>query len=207
MFRDRLEAGERLADELAAQEWHRPVVLAMPRGGVPVAVPVARRLDAPLDVVVARKIPVPGSPEVAVGATTAQGPPIFNRRSLGRIGLHEDDLADAVAVEQGEAQRRVEIYRGGADEPEVRDRDVIVVDDGLATGMSARAALGHLRERGAASLVLAVPVRAPDAAPTDLCEQVVAVSVPDGFRSVGEWYEDFTQVADDEVRRFLAGAP
>ncbi|WP_026118707.1 phosphoribosyltransferase [Nocardiopsis salina] len=206
MFRDRLEAGERLADELAAQEWNRPVVLAMPRGGVPVAVPVARRLGAVLDVVVARKIPVPGSPEVAVGATTAQGPPLFNRRSLERLGLTEDDLTDAVGVEQGEAQRRVEIYRGGAAEPEVRDRDVIVVDDGLATGMSARAALGHLRESGAASLVLAVPVRSPDAAPTDLCDRVVAVQVPDGFRSVGEWYEDFTQVADDEVRRLLARA-
>lgn len=203
MFRDRHEAGERLAEELATTQWQHPLVLAMPRGGVPVAVPVARRLGAPLDVVVARKIPVPGSPEVAVGATTSEGPPIFNRVGLDRLGLTEDDLADAVAVEQGEARRRVEIYRGGAPETDVRGRDVIVVDDGLATGMSARAALGHVRESGAASLVLAVPVRAPDAEPTDLCDQVVAVEVPSGFRSVGEWYTDFTQVGDHEVRRLL----
>ena len=203
MFRDRHEAGERLAEELATTQWQRPLVLAMPRGGVPVAAPVARRLGAPLDVVVARKIPVPGSPEVAVGATTPEGPPVFNRAGMTRLGLTEDDLADAVAVEQAEARRRVEIYRGGAPESDVRGRDVIVVDDGLATGMSARAALGHLRESGAASLVLAVPVRAPDAEPTDLCDQVVAIEVPSGFRAVGEWYTDFTQVGDHEVRRLL----
>lgn len=184
--------------------WRRPFVFAMPRGGVPVAVPVARRLNAPLDVVVARKISVPGAPEVAVGATTAQGPPIFDRRSLTRLGLTEKDLAGAVEAEQGEARRRVENYRGDAPEPEVADRDAVVVDDGLATGLSARAALGHLRERGAASLVLAVPVRAPDSAPVDLCDRVVAVHVPTGFRSVGEWYTDFTQVPDGEVRRLLA---
>lgn len=203
VFRDRNEAGERLAEELATTQWQRPLVLAMPRGGVPVAAPVARRLGASLDVVVARKIPVPGSPEVAVGATTSEGPPIFNRAALDRLGLTEEDLADAVAVEQGEARRRVENYRGGAPDPDVQGRDVIVVDDGLATGMSARAALGHVREGGAASLVLAVPVRAPDAEPTDLCDQVIAVEVPSGFRSVGEWYSDFAQVEDEEVRNLL----
>nr|WP_242422906.1 phosphoribosyltransferase family protein [Nocardiopsis sp. TSRI0078] len=188
----------------------RPLVLALPRGGVPVAERVTEALGIPLDIVVVRKIPVPGSPETAIGATTAEGPPLFDRRALNLLGLSEERLTDAVEAEQAEARRRIRAYRGSGPGPEVAGRDVFVIDDGLATGMSARAALTALREQDPASLVLAVPVGAPNAvhALADVCDQVVCLETPSDFGAVSLWYEEFEQVGDEEVLALLnrAGA-
>ncbi|WP_150244321.1 phosphoribosyltransferase [Nocardiopsis quinghaiensis] len=205
MFRNRRDAGERLARVVEGQNKPHPLVLALPRGGVPVAERVAESLGVPMDIVVVRKIPVPGSPETAIGATTAEGPPLFDRRALDLLGLSEERLADMAGAEQTEARRRVQAYRGDAPDPEVAERDVFVIDDGLATGMSARAALAALREQGPASLVLAVPVGAPDAvhALADVCDQVVCLETPSDFGAVSLWYEDFPQVSDEEVLALL----
>ncbi|OOC56997.1 phosphoribosyltransferase [Nocardiopsis sinuspersici] len=208
MFRDRRDAGERLARVLEGQNKPHPLVLALPRGGVPVAERVAGVLGVPLDIVVVRKIPVPGSPETAIGATTAEGPPLFDGRALNLLGLSEERLADTVEAEQAEARRRVRAYRGGAPQLDVAERDVFVVDDGLATGMSARAALTALREQDPASLVLAVPVGAPSAvrALADVCDQVVCLETPSDFGAVSLWYEEFPQVSDEEVLALLGRA-
>ncbi|GAB2499781.1 phosphoribosyltransferase [Nocardiopsis aegyptia] len=209
VFRDRGEAGGRLAGAVAELEPERPLVLALPRGGLPVAEHVAQALGAPLDVIVVRKIGAPGNPEAAIGATTAEGPPLFDKRVLVALGVTEGDLAGRVADAQAEARRRVAAYRGDAPEPEIEGRDIIVVDDGLATGMSALAAVSEVRERAAASsVVLAVPVGAPDAvtALEEVCDRVVCLSTPPDFRAVSLWYDRFPQVDDAEVRRILQRA-
>lgn len=205
MFEDRQEAGDRLADAVAEVGPERPLILGMPRGGVPVADRVARRLRAPMDVMVVRKIPVPGSPETAIGATTAEGPPLFDQRTLRMLGLSSEDLATATETARAEARRRVDAYRGDEPAPEIAGRDVVVVDDGLATGMSAKAVLSALREQAPASLMLAVPVGAPEAvrALGELCDRVICPRTPVDFRAVSLWYREFPQVGDDEVQQLL----
>nr|WP_231972477.1 phosphoribosyltransferase family protein [Nocardiopsis alborubida] len=209
VFRDRREAGGRLARAVAEQAGPRPRVLALPRGGVPVAGPVAEAVGVPLDVVVVRKIGAPGSPETAIGATTAEGPPLFDQRALDLLGIPEGRLADMVGAEQAEARRRLLAYRGEDPEPEVGGYDVVVVDDGLATGLSARAALISVLARRPASLTLAVPVGAPGAvrALSDVCDRVVCLETPPDFGAVSLWYERFPQVTDDEVRGLLVRLP
>jgi predicted phosphoribosyltransferase len=206
VFRDRTDAGERLARAVADLKPERPLVLALPRGGLPVAERVAAALGAPLDVLVVRKIGAPGNPEAAIGATTAAGPALFDEGSLVLLGLNESDLAERAADAQEEARHRLEAYRRDAREHGIEGRDVIVVDDGLATGMSARAAVTEVRERGAASsIVLAVPVGAPEAvaAMEELCDRVVCLSTPPDFRAVSLWYERFPQVDDVEASGIL----
>ncbi|MFC9089917.1 phosphoribosyltransferase [Nocardiopsis dassonvillei] len=209
MFRDRREAGERLARVVAERPGARPRVLALPRGGVPVAGPVADALGVPLDIVVARKIPAPGSPETAIGATTAEGPALFDQRALDLLGIPEGRLAEMVGAQQAEARRRLLAYRGEDPEPEVTGYDVVVVDDGLATGLSARAALTSVLTRRPASLTLAVPVGAPEAvrALSDVCDRVVCLETPPDFGAVSLWYTRFPQVTDDEVRGLLVRLP
>ncbi|MGW7254288.1 phosphoribosyltransferase [Streptomyces sp. NPDC054834] len=214
-FHDRRHAGQELAVRL--MEWAadgdliNPVVLALPRGGVPVAADVARALKAPLDVLVARKIGVPGHPETGIGAIVGDDPPLFDRHSLGMLGLSEDRLAPDVAQERTELHRRELRYRDDRSRPEIKDRAVILIDDGLATGATARAALRHLRRQGPARLILAVPVCAPDiAAPMrSEADDVVCLHQPPDFRAVGQWYDDFDQVSDEEVMQALHehGAP
>ncbi|GAA4953885.1 hypothetical protein GCM10023224_43800 [Streptomonospora halophila] len=208
VFRDRDDGGRRLADRLLALRLRDPVVLTLPRGGVPVGRVVAERLGAPLDVTVVRKITSPDFPETAVGAVTAEGAPIINDRLKRMVHPDPDVLADSIEKERAEARRRVEAYRGARPAPRVAGRDVVVVDDGLATGMSARAALSALREQGPASLTLAVPVCSPEAADAlgDVCDRVVCVLCPPRFQAVSLWYESFPQVDDAEVQRMLAGA-
>ncbi|MBT2440348.1 phosphoribosyltransferase [Streptomyces sp. ISL-36] len=204
-FYDHRQAGEELARRLL--EWAgdgdltHTVVLALPRGGVPVAAEVARALKVPLDVLVARKIGVPGSPEVGIGAIAGEDPPVYDRQALQMLGLTEEDLAPDVARERAELHRREELYRGGRPAPDVEGRTVILVDDGLATGVTARAALRRLRSGRPARLVLAVPVCAPEAAETigKEADEFVCLHRPSTFRSVGEWYEEFAQVSDNEV--------
>ncbi|GGT78720.1 phosphoribosyltransferase [Streptomyces lateritius] len=204
-FHDHQQAGEELArlllDRAADNDGTDVIVLALPRGGVPVAAEVARTLGVPLDVLVARKIGAPRHSEFGIGAIAGEDPPVYDRRALQMLGLAEDELASDVARERAELHRREALYREGRPPPAVEGRTVILVDDGLATGVTARAALRHLRSRRPARLILAVPVCAPDAAETIRrdADDVVCLFRPNSFRSVGEWYEEFAQVSDDEV--------
>jgi putative phosphoribosyl transferase len=221
-FTDRQAAGrllaERLATEVALHDWaERTVVLGLPRGGVAVAKQVAMVLGAPMDVIVTRKVGYPPQPELGVGAIaedlTAEahgdvvaGPPVFDTGLLARLGLMPEDLAGVVAAEEAELARRVRVYRGGRPPPKVAGRCVIVLDDGLATGATARAALRALRAARPGYLVLAVPVASPPAAAAirDEADQVVILATPRRFASVGEWYRSFGQLTDADVLALLA---
>ena len=210
-FPDRRAAGrmlaERLADAVDLDYWaERTVVLGLPRGGVAVAREVAAVTGLPMDVIVTRKIGYPKQPELAVGAI-AEGlrQPVYDARLIDRLGLAPEDLAEVVAAEEAELDRRVRVYRGGRPLPPLAGRCVIVVDDGLATGSTARAALRSLRAAQAAHLVLAVPV-APCSAAESLraeADQVIIVATPSRFSSVGEWYVAFGQLTDADVLALL----
>lgn len=207
-FADRAEAGRRLGELLRGRDLVDPVVLALPRGGVPVAFEVAAALGAPLDVLVARKIGAPFQPELGVGALAEGGEPIFDDATLRALGLRPADLAATVAREQAELARRVTRYRGDRPAQVVTNRTVVVVDDGLATGATARAALRSVRARAPASVILAVPVAPPDAARFMVpdADEVVVVDTPQRLTSVGQWYRDFTQTSDETVVALLAAA-
>ncbi len=209
-FTDREAAGRALAAEVARQTAgddpaHRPLVLALPRGGVPVAVPVAGRLGADLDIVLVRKIGAPHRPELGVGAIAEDGQPLFDNRALDDLGLAAADLAGTVREARAELARRAHRYRGDRPAPDATGRTVVLVDDGLATGVTARAALRWLRERHPRRLILAAPVGARPAIEALRAEAdaVICLSAPPRFRAVGEWYADFHQLADDDVNRAL----
>ncbi|MEV6239540.1 phosphoribosyltransferase family protein [Lentzea sp. NPDC051838] len=200
-FANRQEAGRALAARLADHAWHEPIVLGLPRGGVPVAKEVATTLDAELDVVVARKIGAPGHPEYGVGAVTADSEPIYDPRVLKALNLTEEQLSHTCDREREEAARRTALYRG--DRPfNLKDRDVILVDDGLATGVTARAALHWVAKHEPRSLTLAVPVAAKDSIGT-FRTRVVAILIPKHFGAVSRWYDRFDQTTDDEVLKAL----
>ncbi|MET9230821.1 phosphoribosyltransferase family protein [Lentzea sp. NPDC003310] len=201
-FANRQEAGRALAARLADLPWHDPLVLGLPRGGVPVAKEVADHLDAELDVVVARKIGAPGHPEYGVGAVTADSEPLYDPRVLRALNLTEEQLGRAADEEREEARRRTVLYRGSRPLV-IRDRDVIVVDDGLATGVTARAALHWIAQREPRSITLAVPVAARESIGT-FGTRVVAVLTPKHFQAVSRWYESFDQTTDDEVLSALS---
>jgi putative phosphoribosyl transferase len=204
-FRDRREAGKALADRLTAQQRDgnlpHPVVLALPRGGVPVGDEIARALGAPLDVLVSRKIGAPFQPELGVGAVAGDEPPLYDPVILGHLGLSEEELAPVAERERAEVRRREELYRGGRPAAELTGRSAVLVDDGLATGATARAALRTVRRAEPARTVLAVPVAAPEAAAyfTGQVDDFVCLQQPAGFGAVGFWYENFSQLTDDEV--------
>jgi putative phosphoribosyl transferase len=206
-FYDRTDAGQRLARVLAAMDLHRPVVLALPRGGVPVGAEIAEALRAPLDVFVARKIGAPGRREYGIGAIAEGGEPLFDRWAVRAMGIPDAELAELAAEERDELDRRVRLYRGGRPLPALRGRSVVLVDDGLATGVTAEAALLALqdRDRGIADLLLAIPVCARDsAARLGSLAEVVCLYCPEDFRAVGLWYDEFGQTSDDEVLELLA---
>ncbi|GGN81416.1 phosphoribosyltransferase [Actinoplanes lobatus] len=207
IFANRAEAGRALAGRLAqllGADRH-PLVLALPRGGLPVAGPVAERLGGDLDIVVARKIGSPRYPEFGVGAIAEDGPPVYDPDNLRYAGVTEADLAGVLAAERAELARRIQLYRGGRPAPPVAGRTVIVVDDGLATGVTAHAALRWVREQGPGRLILAAPVCAPQArdALSAEADEVVCLSAPDPFYAVGRWYEDFEQLTDEDVGHFI----
>lgn len=217
-FRDRAEAGVRLGAALREVLFSTPAVFAIPRGGVAVAVGVARALRAPLDVLVVRKIGHPAAPELGLGAIAEDGAggaaePYFDAEMLARVGLTRDDLAGVVARERAELARRVALYRRGPSARAGALGSVIVVDDGLATGVTARAALRAVLARGATRPVLAVPVAAAAAVDAVLGAiakengEVVTLVTPRRFRSVGEWYADFGQLTDADVLTLLAAFP
>jgi len=208
MFKDRREAGDRLAEQLARRAFPGPsVVLAIPRGGVVVAAPVARALKAPLDVVVPRKLGAPGNPELAIGAV-APGVRVLDQRLLGILGVTEEYLEHEVQDQEREIERRTAMYREGREPPALRGSTVIVVDDGVATGSTAKAALRWVRAAGAARVIFAAPV-GPAAALAELgayADDVIILETPPSFRAVGEWFAVFDQVSDEHVLAELRGA-
>ncbi|MHC3467374.1 phosphoribosyltransferase [Streptomyces sp. 7R007] len=208
-FHDRGQAGRELAARLRTRQEQGalpdPVVLALPRGGVAVAREVARALDAPLDVLVVRKIGAPLQEEYGVGALVGDDEPLYDEDALDRLGLGEADLEAVVVRERAELRRREERYRQDRPAPDLAGRTVIVVDDGLATGVTARAALRHLRRRSPGRVVLAVPVGSPEAADLMRAEadEVLCLERPAGFLAVGLCYEEFDQLTDDDVLHAL----
>ncbi len=209
-FRNRQEAGRLLAEQLTAYA-NRPdvLVLALPRGGVPVGYEVARALHAPLDVFVVRKLGVPGYEELAMGAVATGGVRVLNEEIVQRLGIPEYVIDAAVAREQQEVARRERLYRGGRPPPEVRGRTVILVDDGLATGATMRAAVMALRQLQPARIVVAVPTASSETCSELKAEvdKVICAMTPEPFLAVGHWYEDFSQTTDEEVRDLLARRP
>ena len=203
-FRNRMSAGRQLGAELARQGWTSPLILALPRGGVPVAAGVADVLHAPLDVVVARKIGAPAQPELAVGAVTADGAVLYDDGTLSTLGLTRADVARRTEAAITEAQRKQQRYQASALH-RVRGRDVLIVDDGLATGLTALAAVHAVVAHRPLSVSLAVPVGSPSAIRRleTAADAVYCLRRPARFRAVGQWYEDFTQVTDDEVDDLL----
>jgi predicted phosphoribosyltransferase len=192
-------------DPAAATPTGSAVVLALPRGGVPVGVEVAKALGAPLDLVVVRKVGLPGQPEVGAGAVTEDGVVLLDEALLDRVRLTVDDLEPLVAAEQAELARRVESYRGGGSPVPLAGRTAVVVDDGLARGVTALAAVRTVRARQAAVVVVAVPVASREGGRRVAreCDALVCPAVVDRFGAVGRYYRDFTQVSDDEVRNLL----
>jgi predicted phosphoribosyltransferase len=205
-FRDRHDAGQQLARALDRYAHHDDaIVLGLPRGGVPVAYEVARALDAPLDVFLVRKLGTPGHEELAMGAIATGGVRVVNEQVRAMLQVTDDAIARVAAREQEELARRERAYRGDVPAPDLRGRTVIIVDDGLATGSTMRAAAQALQAHAPKWLVIAVPVAAPETCNEfrDLVDDVVCVHTPERFQAVGLWYDDFSQTSDDEVRALL----
>ena len=208
LFIDRRDAGRQLAKRLRELRMERPVVLGLPRGGVPVAAEVAAQLQAPLDVLIVRKLGCPWEPELGIGAISEGGVRVLNHSLIAHLGLSAAELDAVAAREQAELTRRVRAYRGSRDALPVLDRVVVVVDDGLATGFTARAAIAVLRRQGAGRIVLAVPVASPETVDELLgvADEVVCLYTPQRFLGIGAFYKDFRQTSDDEVTRLLTRA-
>lgn len=202
---DRRTAGERLAERLLPYRDRAPVVLALPRGGVPVAFEIAQRLSAPLDVLIVRKVGAPGNPEYGLGAVVEGGTRFLDAPRIRAVGLTVRELGPTIAREIAEVERRARDYREGAAPAEVRGRTVILVDDGVATGGTVLAALQALRTREPRQIVLALGVAPADtvAVLRPAVDDLVVLLVPEVFFAVGEWYHRFSQVSDAEVRRLL----
>jgi len=206
MFADRRDAGRKLAEAVARLAPEDPVVLALPRGGVPVAAEIAERLHAPLSLILVRKVGVPGHEELAAGAVAEGAEPVFNPRVLAGMGRVAADFADTVAAKRAEMADRRRRYLGGRPDPDLAGRTAIVVDDGIATGATLRAALLALRARGPARIVLAVPV-APAGIRAEfagLADDMIVLSEPAFFQAVGLHYHSFDQTSDDEVTAILS---
>jgi len=207
IFEDRRAAGRALAE--AMRPWEQvpdTLVLALPRGGVPVAHELALALKLPLDVFIVRKLGVPGQPEVAMGAVASGGACLLNRALISWLDIPAEALAAETATEQQELARRERVYRGQRPLPHYAGMTVILVDDGVATGASMRVAISALRKAGTARIVVAIPVAPPDALAQieEEADEVVCLSTPRIFGAIGQFYEDFTQVSDEEVIADLA---
>ena len=208
-FSNRAEAGRQLAEKLDKYAGRKDViVLGLPRGGVPVAYEVAKRLRAPLDVFIVRKLGVPGFEELAAGAIASGGVRVLNEEVMRAIPYAEEAIEAVTVRETAELERREQIYREGRPSPELRDRVVILVDDGLATGATMRAAVKALRQQGAAKIVVAVPVGPPDTCREieQEADETICLSTPPFFQAVGQYYEDFSQTSDEDVRELLSQA-
>lgn len=206
-FINRSEAGRLLGDALKAYANRSEVIiLALPRGGVPVGFEVAKALSAPLDLMLVRKLGVPGHRELAMGAIATGGARILNQDVIAMYNISAETIDQVAASEQSELQRRSQAYRDELPEPDLNNRCVILVDDGIATGATMRAAVAALRQAGPSEIVVAVPVGAPTTLNLlrNEADKVICLAVPDMLFSIGQWYSDFTQVSDEEVRDLLA---
>ena len=206
LFRDRADAGQKLSAHLDAYRRASPIILGLPCGGVPVAYEIARALGAPLDVCVVRKLGAPMQPELGLGAVGEDGALYVDRETMDRLDVTEEELRDIIATKQAAVERQVQRFRGGTRPLDVRGRTVIVVDDGVATGGTARAALQTLRTRGAGSIVLAVPVGASETLDelAAIADEIVCLHPEETFYAVSPWYEDFSATTEGDVIELLA---
>jgi putative phosphoribosyl transferase len=208
-FRDRRDAGRRLATELR-QYANRPnvLVLALPRGGVPVAFEIAQALHVPLDVFVVRKLGLPWHEELAMGALASGGVRVLDQKLIRAARVSADDVERVTALERAELERRERRYRGDRPFPDVSGKTVILVDDGLATGATMQAGVAALRKENPSKIVVAVPVAAQEVCEAfgDVADEIICAETPEHFRAVGLWYEDFSQTSDEEVHELLAQA-
>jgi putative phosphoribosyl transferase len=205
-FSDRSEAGRALAAELSRYAGRDDVVvLALPRGGAPVGFEIARALHAPLDVFIVRKLGVPGYEELAMGAIASGGTRVLNEAAVEQLRITPDQIEQVARIEQRELERREQAFRNGTPPVLVAGRICILVDDGLATGSTMRAAVMALKKRNPARIIVAVPVGAPDTCADfqSLADEVICLYTPEPFMAVGRWYDDFGQLTDDEVREYL----
>ena len=205
ILRDRHEAGSLLAERLSGYRDQKPIVLALPRGGVVVGYEVARALGAPLDVDVARKLGAPWQPELAVGAIAPRGVRVLNEDVLTWLDISEDEVEQIASLEASEMERQMRLFRGDGPEPMLKGKTVILVDDGIATGMTVRAAIEYIGQHEPGHLVLAVPVcaaRTAEALRPEL-DDLVSLKIPIELLAIGYWYEDFEQVSDEEVVKLL----
>lgn len=209
LFANRLDAGRKLAQELSDyRDKENVIVLALPRGGVPVAYPVAEYLDAALDIFLVRKLGLPGREELAMGAIASGGVRVLNETVVDALDVPEQVIEAVTEKEQAELERRERAYRGDRPAPELEGRVVILVDDGLATGSTMRAAIAGLRTRDPEAVVVAVPTAAPETCEMfeDEVHEIICAVTPHPFYGVGFWYQDFSQTTDDEVRSYLERA-
>lgn len=204
-FRDRKHAGQQLADRLQPLASEHPVILGLPRGGVPVAAEVARVLDTSLDVLVVRKLGVPWQPELGVGAISEGGVRVLNRDLLAQLRLDSGELESVAAQERTELERRLQRYRGDREPVDVEGETVVVIDDGIATGFTVRAAVEIIRRRGAGKVIVAAPVAPPSAVDDlrEVADDVIVLESPQRFMAIGEFYDDFRQTSDEEVAEAL----
>ena len=208
-FPDRAEAGRALAERLAEEgDWRDALVLALPRGGVPVAWQVAERLGLELDILVVRKLGTPGNPELAMGAIASGGVQVMNEDILRYVHVSHAEIEGTLVQETHELQRREHAYRGDRPRPTIEGRAVILIDDGLATGATMRAAVQAVRKLGASSVTVAVPVAAPDSVALlePLADRIVCLHLPHDLYAIGRWYEDFDQTPDRQVVELLQRA-
>jgi predicted phosphoribosyltransferase len=206
LFRDRVDAGKELGNLLSEYRGvPSALVLGLPRGGVPVGYEVARFLDVEFDILVVRKLGLPGSPEYAMGAICGRDARLLNEPLVKSSGITAEEISEVERRERKELARREKLYRGGRREPVMENRSVLIVDDGLATGFTMRVAIMAVREANPAEVVVAVPVAAPDSFEMlrAFADRVISVSVPAGFRYVGEFYRDFSPVSDEEVMKVM----
>jgi putative phosphoribosyl transferase len=207
-FRDREDAGRRLAERLARYQSENPVIFALPRGGVPVGYEVARALKAPLEVFIARKLGAPNQPELGIGAVAQDGSRVLNERIVEAIDVSEEYVQRIAVEEIEEARRRLKLFRGERPEPEVRERTTILVDDGIATGVTTWAAIAALGQREPRRLVLAVPVCAAQTAESlrGEVDELICLEAPSDLMAISIWYRHFEQTSDEEVIELLERA-
>ena len=205
LFADRVDAGKRLAQDLKAHVSNDAVVLAIPRGGVVVGYEVAKALVLSLDVIIPRKIGAPNNPELAIGAMTEDGTILLDDRLVDYLNVSQEYIEEESEAQKAEIHRRLKLYRGDIPYPSLKGREVILIDDGIATGSTMKAALASVRKRGAKSVIIAIPVGPPSTI-RELekeADRVVCLHTPEAFYAIGQFYEDFTQTQDEEVIRLL----
>lgn len=205
VFEDRREAGKLLAKKLVPFQKEHPIVLALPRGGVPIGFEIAKSMYVPLDVLVVRKIGSPHNPEFGIGAIAEENTQILDKSSINTLGISKKELAGIIKKEKEELKRRVNLYRKNRSPPLMKDKTVIIVDDGLATGVTAKAAISSVKKGKPKQVIFAAPVCAYDTIQElkGLVDNVVCIAKPHDFGSVGRWYREFEQISDEEVINFL----